>query len=92
MQGDQAGSEKQAILAAFWQRAEQAGAQDRREEARAWMEGIVELDDRNVDAWLRLASLIPDARERMQCYARVLELSPGNAEAREGLRQARRGR
>ncbi len=91
MQEDQAGSEKQAILATFWQRADQAGAQDNREEARAWMEGIVELDGRNIDAWLKLASLIPDARERMQCYAHVLELSPGNAEARAGLRQARRG-
>jgi thioredoxin-like negative regulator of GroEL len=91
MREEQIGSENLAIVSAFWQKADQATAQDKREEARAWMEGIVELDDRNIDAWLKLASLIPDARERMQCYARVLELSPGNAEAKAGLRQARRG-
>ncbi len=92
MREDQAGSDKQAIVSAFWQRADLAIAQDRHEEARAWLEGIVELDDRNIQAWLKLAGLIADVRERMQCYARVLELSPGNTEAKTGLRQARRGR
>jgi thioredoxin-like negative regulator of GroEL len=78
------------VLATFWRKAQEAVTQNRQEEARAWMEGIVELDEANVDAWLQLASLIPDTRERMQCYARVLELSPGNPQAKAGLRQARR--
>ena len=91
MSENQADQEKQAIVSTFWQKAEQAAAQGNSEEARAWMEGVVEVDDCNVDGWLRLASLIPDARERMQCYARVLELAPGNAQAKAGLRQARRG-
>ena len=84
-------SEQQAVVESFWQKAEQAVVEGNDEEARAWLEGIVELDDGNVDAWLRLANLIPNARERMQCYARVLELSPGNQQAKVGIRKARRG-
>lgn len=84
--------EKQAIVSTFWERADQAAAENNPEEERAWMEGIVEVDDTNVEAWLRLAALIPDARERMQCYARILELSPGNSQAKQGLRRAMRGR
>ena len=83
-------SEQQAIVDRFWQKAEQAAGEGQDEEARAWMEGIVELEDGNVDAWLRLASLVSNARERMQCYARVLELSPGNRQAKAGIRQTRR--
>ena len=83
-------SEQQNIVEAFWRKSERAAAQGDHDEARAWMEGIVELDDRNVEAWLRLASLIPAVRERMQCYARALELAPGNPQAKAGLRQARR--
>lgn len=83
--------EQQVILDTFWRRAEQAVAQGQDEEARAWLEGVVELDTENVDAWLRLASLIPDAREQLQCYAQVLQLDPGNREAKVGIRRARRG-
>lgn len=82
--------EQQSIVETFWAKSERAAARGDHDEARAWMEGVVELDDRNVDAWLRLASLIPVVRERMQCYARALELSPGNSQAKAGLRQARR--
>jgi hypothetical protein len=54
------------------------------------LEGIVELDQDNVDAWLALARLISNPRERMLCYTQVLELSPGHPEAKAGLRQTRR--
>ena len=83
-------AEQQVVVDTFRQRAEQAIEQGQAEQARAWMEGVVALDDQNADAWLFLASLIPDARERMQCYARALQLSPGNAQAKAGLRKARR--
>ena len=83
-------SEQQSAVDSFWHRAEQAAAQGNHEEARAWMEGVVELDECNVEAWLRLASFVPAVRERMQCYARALELSPGHPQAKAGLRQARR--
>jgi hypothetical protein len=82
--------EQEVILATFWQKAQQAEAKGEDQEARAWLEGIVELDETNVDAWLALARLIDDARERMVCYSHVLELSPGHQEAKTGLRQARR--
>jgi hypothetical protein len=84
--------EQEVIVSTFWQKADDAAAQNRAEEARAWLEGIVAIDETNVEAWLQLADLIPDPRERMQCYARVLELSPGHPQAKAGLRQARRAR
>ena len=82
--------EQQVILASFREKAEQAEAQGKDQEARAWLEGIVELDQTDVDAWLALARLIPDARERMQCYSHVLQIAPGNDQAKLGLRSARR--
>jgi len=82
----------QNVVSVFWEKAQQAAAQQDAESERAWLEGIVELNRTDVAAWLRLASLIADPRERMQCYARVLEISPGHPEAKVGLRNARRGR
>jgi len=82
--------EQQVILATFREKAEQAEAHGKDQEARAWLEGIVELDETDVDAWLALARLIPDARERMQCYSQVLQIAPGNDQAKRGLRRARR--
>ena len=91
MDQTEADRDQQVIVDTFRQKAERAVAQGQDEEARAWLEGVVNLDAGNVDAWLRLASLIPDAREQMQCYAQVLQLDPGNREAKVGLRRARRG-
>jgi hypothetical protein len=82
--------DQQVIIDTFWQKANQAVDQGRDEDARAWLEGIVELDSGNVEAWLCLADLIPDAHERMHCYVQVLEISPGNAQARNGIRKTRR--
>ena len=78
------------VLSTFWQKAEQAQAQGKDKEERAWLEAIVELDTKDVDAWLALAKLVPDAREQMLCYSRALELAPGHPQAKQGLRQARR--
>ena len=86
----QADTEQETVLATFWQKARQEQAKGNDIQARAWLEGIVELDDSSVDAWLELARMIPDPRERMQCFAKVLQLSPGHEEARAGLRRARR--
>ncbi len=80
----------ETVLETFWGRANEAQAQGKEQEARGWLEGIVELDHHDADAWLALAKLIPDARERMLCYSQVLQLAPGNVEAKDGLRQARR--
>jgi uncharacterized protein HemY len=90
MSKTEANTELRDVLTTFWRKAEQAQAQGQGNRARAWLEGIVELDGNDVDAWLALARLIPDARERMQYYSQVLQLSPGNPEAKQGLREARR--
>lgn len=78
------------IVDTFWQKADRAEAQDDVEDARAWMEAIVEVDAANLDAWLRLAELIADPQERMQCYVHVLEVDPRNESARAGIRQTRK--
>lgn len=78
------------VIETFWGKVSEAQAQGNEQEARGWLEGIVELDHRDADAWLALAKLVPNARERMLCYSQVLQLSPGNTEAKDGLRQARR--
>jgi hypothetical protein len=90
MSGIKRDADVETVLATFWGKANEAQAQGNEEGARGWLEGIVELDQNDPGAWLALAKLVPDARERMQCYSRVLQLSPGNVEAKHGLRQARR--
>ncbi|MFL7807045.1 MAG: hypothetical protein ACK2VD_11975 [Anaerolineae bacterium] len=90
MNGIRQHADLDTVLTTFWEKVEEAQAKGKEIEARGWLEGIVELNQEDAGAWLALARLIPDARERMQCYSRVLELSPGNAEAKQGLRQARR--
>ena len=83
-------AEQQVIVDTFLQKATQAAAEGDDERARAWLEGVVELDDDNVEAWFCLADLIPNARERMYCYVRVLEIAPGNAQAKAGIRKTRK--
>ena len=85
-----AGTELEIVLSTFWDRAHQAQEAGHEYEARAWLEAIVELDTNDVEAWLALAALVPDAREQMLCYSRALELAPGHPQAKQGLRQARR--
>ncbi len=78
------------IVDTFWQKADRAEAQDDADGTRAWMEAIVQIDTANLDAWLRLAELIADPQERMQCYVHVLEIDPRNESARAGIRQTRK--
>jgi hypothetical protein len=84
------GAELETVLATFWDRAQQAQESGHPYEARAWLEAVVELDADDVNAWLALAALVPDARERMLCYSRALELAPGHPVAKKGLRDTRR--
>ncbi len=90
MSETKAASDRDVVLNTFWEKSREAREQGNDEQARAWLEGIVELDETNVEGWLVLAQLTPDPRERMQCYSQILQLSPGNDEAKKGLRQARR--
>ena len=83
-------TDRQAVIEVFWEKANQAADKGEDEAARAWLEGIVELNDDDIGAWLRLADLIPDARERMHCYVRVLEISPRNEQAKSGIRRTRK--
>jgi tetratricopeptide (TPR) repeat protein len=63
-----------------------AAARDgRRGEARTILMRVVELDERNEQAWLWLAGVMDDPADVRICLENVLELNPGNARARQGL-------
>ncbi len=83
-------ADDERVVSVFKDKAERAMEQGDAEEARRWLEGVVELAPDDVDAWLRLAEVIPDPRERILCYVKVLEISPRNPQARAGIRRTRR--
>lgn len=90
MSGIESTEDLETVLATFWAKAREAKARGDSVDERTWLEGIVDLDENDVEAWLALARLVVDPREQMLCYSHVLELSPGNGKAKQGLREARR--
>jgi hypothetical protein len=66
----------QAILAA------KAG---RNSEARRLLESVLNVDERNEQAWLWLSGVVDDAEERAICLENVLTINPDNQAARQGL-------
>src|SRR5512135_2805161 len=42
---------------------------------------VLHRNGRNIDAWLLLADLLEDPRERKDCYKQVLKLDPNNQQA-----------
>jgi hypothetical protein len=66
----------QAILAA------KAG---RNSEARRLLESVLNVDERNEQAWLWMSGVVDDAEERAICLENVLTINPDNQVARQGL-------
>ncbi len=62
----------------------------RRERARTLFNQIVALDPENVEAWLGLAGVVEEPKEKQRIYETVLAIDPEHPVAREGLRQLRR--
>jgi tetratricopeptide (TPR) repeat protein len=58
----------------------------RREEARQILLHIVELDERNEQAWLWLSGVVDGREDRRVCLENVLAINPDNFHARQGLR------
>lgn len=62
----------------------------RREEARQILLHIVELDERNEQAWLWLSGAVDGREDRRVCLENVLAINPNNAHAQQGLRHLNR--
>ncbi|MBN1936307.1 MAG: hypothetical protein JW934_16695 [Anaerolineae bacterium] len=58
-----------------------------RAQAREALALAVELDEKNVSAWLWLSGVVNDLQDREVCLQNVLDLDPGHAAARKGLEQ-----
>jgi tetratricopeptide (TPR) repeat protein len=67
------------------QRGQAAARVGRRDEARETLRRAVQLDPDNTQAWLALAGVEDDPVEKIACFEKVLDLDPGNVEARLGL-------
>lgn len=57
----------------------------RRDEARTLLMQLVEVDERNEQAWLWLAGVITDPHDMRICLDNVLDLNPDNVQAQQGL-------
>jgi tetratricopeptide (TPR) repeat protein len=59
----------------------------RREDARQILLHIVELDERNEQAWLWLSGVVDARADRRVCLENVLAINPDNPHAQQGLRR-----
>ncbi|MBN1979641.1 MAG: tetratricopeptide repeat protein [Anaerolineae bacterium] len=58
----------------------------RKEEARQALLQVIELDERNEQAWLWLSGVIDSVEDRRVCLDNVLAINPDNPYAQQGLR------
>jgi tetratricopeptide (TPR) repeat protein len=62
-----------------------------REQARQLLQQAIRLEPRNEAAWLWIASVARDQRERVFCLRKLLEINPNNDQALKALRQIETG-
>jgi len=67
------------------QRGQAAALVGRQEEARQHLRRAVELDPKNVEAWLLLAGVEQDPLRKAVCFDTILEIDPDHVQARLGL-------
>jgi lipoprotein-anchoring transpeptidase ErfK/SrfK len=72
------------------ERGRAALARNRPDRAARLFAAATELDPENAEAWLALAEVTEDPRERLSHLSHVLSLDPQNMAAREALRETRR--
>ncbi len=58
-----------------------------KEQARKLLQQSIRLEPKSEPAWLWLASVARDARERLFCLQKILEINPSNEQALKALRQ-----
>jgi hypothetical protein len=74
------------------QQAIDAAKAGRKEEARRLLENVLDVEERNEQAWLWLSSVIDEDEDRIICLENVLTVNPRNEAARKGLAALRAGR
>jgi tetratricopeptide (TPR) repeat protein len=80
-------SEYDEIQVSEWLRDGIAAAKSgRRDQARELLMGVIEVDERNEQAWLWLSGVVDTDEDRLICLENVLTLNPDNVRARAGLR------
>lgn len=62
-----------------------------REQARQLLQQAIRMEPRNEAAWLWIASVARDQRERVFCLRKLLEINPNNEQALKALRQIETG-
>ena len=67
------------------QRGIQTAKAGQKDEARELLQQSIRLDPNNEAAWLWLASVARDNRERIFCLQKLLEINPDNETARKAL-------
>ena len=73
------------------QQAIDAAKGGRKEEARRLLESVLDVEERNEQAWLWLSSVIDEDEDRIICLENVLTVNPRNTAARKGLAALRAG-
>lgn len=74
-----------AEIAHLLQQGIAAAKAGQKEEARQVLMQVVDLDERNEQAWLWLSGVVETVEDRRVCLENVLALNPDNAHARTGL-------
>jgi hypothetical protein len=67
------------------QQAVNAANAGRKEEARRLLERVLDVEERNEQAWLWLSSVVDEDEDRIICLENVLTINPRNEAARKGL-------
>ena len=80
-------SQYDEIQVSEWLRGGIAAAKDgRRDEARALLMRVVEVNEGSEQAWLWLSGVVDADEDRLVCLENVLTLNPDNVQARAGLK------
>jgi tetratricopeptide (TPR) repeat protein len=83
------GSSVSATAQELLQQGIRAAQEERRGEARRYLQQVLALDPLNEEAWLWLARIATDPRSALAYFAQVLDINPQNQHARDGFINAR---
>lgn len=68
-----------------------AASANKKAEARALLERVIEIDERNEQAWAELSKVVDDLEEKRTCLENVLIINPSNRYARDMLARLNAG-
>jgi hypothetical protein len=80
-----------ANIQAMLRAAVDAANANRKADARALLERVLELDEYNEQAWVELSKLVDNLEEKRTCLENVLVINPSNSYAKEALNRLNSG-